>query len=98
RSDRDWSSDVCSSDLDLIERTAAQHPDRPAVVMAGTHVTYAELHRRVRAFAGYAQSLGVGPGVLAPICVERGIDMVICVLGILRSEERRVGKECRCRR
>lgn len=69
----------------LTTHTAVEHPDRVAVVMANTHVTYGELRRRTRACAAYAQSVGVDPDVPVPICLERSIDMVVCVLGILEA-------------
>src|SRR5206468_8981664 len=81
RSDRDWSSDVCSSDLPgrlhRQDRRAAQFDDgalaragvsaeeRDLQGMAGAEGVYGALHSRLRT---------------AP-----------------RSEERRVGKECRAR-
>src|SRR5207245_6370455 len=63
---RDWSSDVCSSDLvDL-----AQHEHELALVLGHPH-----LHVRVD----------------QEVLVEQRGQLA------LRSEERRVGKECRCR-
>src|SRR5690242_21323988 len=77
----DWSSDVCSSDLDgvgaVVEPRAAAHqgPEGGAVVAA----------------------LGVVKVGQAEVVAELvGEDAEAAVLG-LRSEERRVGKECRSR-
>jgi non-ribosomal peptide synthetase component F len=35
--------------------------------------------------AGYLTSKGVGKETLVPICIERGIDMIIGILGILKA-------------
>lgn len=69
----------------LVEAIAQAHPDRVAIVMADTQLTYRELQRQMHAFALHARSLGIGPDVLVPICLERTIDMVVCVLGILEA-------------
>src|SRR5439155_8094994 len=65
---RDWSSDVCSSDL----------PDRPLLVALGSS----------RTLLGFDAEYVSRNGEL-PLAYNFG------ELG--RSEERRVGKECRCR-
>ncbi len=56
-----------------------------AVVFEGRQLTYGELDARVNALAHVLQELGVGPGVLAAICVERSLDMLVGVLGIMRA-------------
>src|SRR2546421_9458240 len=75
RSDRDWSSDVCSSDLSLELALRLQPPgtDRPIGVEHETVVP--QLARRTARFTG--------------CCVR--------FQQFERSEERRVGKECRSR-
>src|SRR5699024_11501140 len=64
RSKRDWSSDVCSSDLNIVEEVR-QSSEIPLVLM----------------------------GYINPV-MNYGISR-FCQRA--RSEERRVGKECRCR-
>src|SRR2546422_2553607 len=78
RCSRDWSSDVCSSDLgverELLIGMVPNGLDVHSITCAGLLV------------------MSIGALVLANIAVEnqrRG--------GISRSEERRVGKECRSR-
>src|SRR5206468_8684406 len=78
RSDRDWSSDVCSSDLR--GRDAALYYDGPARRL--------DLGQEWRALTGlpFVWAFWAGrPDALEPRDVAR------------RSEERRVGKEGRCR-
>ncbi len=48
-------------------------------------LTYRELNERANQLAHYLQSLGVGPETLVGICMERGIEMVVGLLGILKA-------------
>src|SRR5438105_15501979 len=79
RSTRDWSSDVCSSDLLLLGERALLlfEPER---VKEGLLDVALELEKKQRAFAQ-----------------KQGIKLY-GELRLGRSEERRVGRECRTRR
>src|SRR5256885_13118623 len=77
----DWSSDVCSSDLERLggdgAETRVRGPEQPPVDL--------EL-----------------PGIEQPLAHDRVAKVAVrllgeCQVGKLRSEERRVGKECRSR-
>jgi amino acid adenylation domain-containing protein len=48
-------------------------------------LTYGELNRRANQLAHHLRTLGVGPEVLVAICVERSLEMVIGLLGILKA-------------
>jgi amino acid adenylation domain-containing protein len=55
-------------------------------VRAGTRsVTYAELDRASAAVAGFLRSRGIGAGHIVPVLMERGLDEVVAMLGVLRS-------------
>src|SRR5205085_9315912 len=92
RFDCDWSSDVCSSDL----RRVAHHDDGFSMSNAPEDVkTYVR-----------QQILAFGPVELAKLLFyvdDLGFDRpstgysFMSVFGARRSEERRVGKECRWR-
>ncbi|CAM3916450.1 long-chain fatty acid--CoA ligase [Micrococcus flavus] len=45
-----------------LERTAAEHPDSPALVLGEEHLSYAELQDQVRLLAGLLRQEGIGPG------------------------------------
>src|SRR5947208_7501440 len=75
----------------LVAGQAAATPGAVALVVGHQRLTYRELNQRANQLAHYLQSLGVRPNVLVGLCMERSLDMV-------RSEERRVGKEVNCRR
>ena len=49
------------------------------------HCTYSELNRRANQLAHYLRRLGVGPEVLVGLCVDRSLDLVIGLLGILKA-------------
>src|SRR5690606_39538894 len=78
RFSRDWSSDVCSSDLDRLVLTNEPSGEPVQVVTPAVG------------------DAGVDPGSLpARLCPVRSVTPGLA--GKLRSEERRVGKECRSR-
>ncbi|BAY29461.1 amino acid adenylation domain-containing protein [Nostoc carneum NIES-2107] len=60
-------------------------PDAVALVFAEQKLTYQELNQKANQLAHYLQSLGVGPEVLVGICVERSLEMIIGLLGILKA-------------
>ncbi|OLT24607.1 hypothetical protein BJF83_06375 [Nocardiopsis sp. CNR-923] len=68
-----------------IARTAHRHPDRVAVRGQGVEVTYAELDRRASAAAGRLRALGVGTEDVVGVYAERSTDLVVAIVGILRS-------------
>src|SRR5438105_15607640 len=83
RSTRDWSSDVCSSDLSLLGHIA-QDDDLDAVGRCPTQLD------------GPLRSVLAGEGDHDRIRA-RALLALLVEYGNLRSEERRVGKECRGR-
>src|SRR5207249_9230517 len=93
RSKRDWSSDVCSSDLRL---------SAPGVVLGETVIRLAEIASGSRGL-GFVQPArqvfaGLGLVIVLTDLVNAGADhMAAGAVIFLRSEERRVGKECRSR-
>src|ERR1051326_5586182 len=69
----------------LIEQRASEMPDAIAVICRDEQVTYSELNRRANQVASYLSKLGAGPDKLVGICVERSVEMMVCLLGILKS-------------
>src|SRR5438105_10399070 len=91
RSTRDWSSDVCSSDLTLYEAYALGGGDVRRALPRGKaphQVSFfwrsAHLKCEAAVLGGFLKAFGVLPSEPDGSAVER-------------SEERRVGKECRSR-
>jgi amino acid adenylation domain-containing protein len=69
----------------LFEEQAERTPDTVAVVFEQERLTYAGLNARANQLARRLQRLGVGPGRLAALCVERSLEMVVAVLAILKA-------------
>ncbi len=69
----------------LLEEQAAKTPDAIAVVYEDDVLSYAQLNQRANQLAHYLTKHGVGPDVLVGLCLERSTDMVIGILGILKS-------------
>ncbi|MEJ7732667.1 MAG: amino acid adenylation domain-containing protein [Polyangiaceae bacterium] len=69
----------------LFAEQARRAPDKLAVRAGAESVTYAELAKRAHRIARRLQKSGVGPGSLVGLCVERGVDMVAAMLGILET-------------
>ena len=69
----------------LFEQQARQTPDRIAVEFDGCRLTYRELNHRADQLAGHLRALGVGPGQLVGVYVERSPDMVVALLAVLKA-------------
>ncbi|HVY40602.1 MAG TPA: amino acid adenylation domain-containing protein [Polyangia bacterium] len=68
---------------ELVQAQALRTPDAVAVVHGGDRLTYRELDRRARRLSARLARRGVGPGTRVGICLERGVDMVVALLGTL---------------
>jgi len=79
----DYPVDKCVHEL--IETQAKKTPGAVAVVFEGRQLTYGELDQKSTRLAEYLQSLGVKPNTLIAICVERSLEMIVGLLGILKS-------------
>ncbi|RKH45833.1 non-ribosomal peptide synthetase/MFS transporter [Corallococcus sicarius] len=74
--------------LDVVQRFeshADRTPDAPAVAFEGRRYTYRELDERTSRLAHHLRSLGAGPEVRVGLYLERSLDTVVGVLGILKS-------------
>ncbi|MEN6082844.1 amino acid adenylation domain-containing protein, partial [Chromobacterium piscinae] len=69
----------------LFEAQAASRPDAEALRYGEASLSYGELNRRANQLAHRLIGLGVVPEARVGICVERGLDMVVGLLGILKA-------------
>ncbi|WP_223305976.1 non-ribosomal peptide synthetase [Massilia sp. NR 4-1] len=69
----------------LFEDQVARTPDATAVVYLDQTLSYTQLNARANRLARHLRTLGVGPNVLAGICVERSLEMVVGILAILKA-------------
>ncbi|MFH8562241.1 amino acid adenylation domain-containing protein [Streptomyces sp. NPDC017988] len=70
---------------ELFQERTAEAPGAIAVSHDGEHVSYRELDGRANALAHRLRRLGAGPGTLIGLCAERSVDLVVGILGILKS-------------
>ncbi|TCP58033.1 amino acid adenylation domain-containing protein [Tumebacillus sp. BK434] len=70
---------------ELFEAQVSRTPERTAVRYEGEGLTYAELNERANRLARYLQQQGAGPEQLVGLAVERSLDMVVGILGILKA-------------
>jgi natural product biosynthesis luciferase-like monooxygenase protein len=69
----------------LIEAQAQKTPDAIAAVCRDRQLTFGELNARANQVAAYLSKLGAGPDVLVGLCAERSMEMLVGLLGILKS-------------
>jgi amino acid adenylation domain-containing protein len=68
---------------DLFAAQAERTPEAEALVFDEERLTYRELAARAQALARHLVGLGVGPEVVVGVAVERSVELVAGVLGVL---------------
>ncbi len=69
----------------LFSEQAERTPDADAIVFGDERITYRELNQRANQLAHYLRAQGVVAESLIGICLERSIEMIVGVLGILKA-------------
>jgi amino acid adenylation domain-containing protein/thioester reductase-like protein len=70
---------------ELFEARAVQAPHAPAVTFADETLTYQQLNQRANRLAHYLRAQGVGPDVIVGLCLERSIELIVGLLGVLKA-------------
>ncbi|MFD9621950.1 amino acid adenylation domain-containing protein [Streptomyces virginiae] len=70
---------------ELFSRSVECYPDRPAVTDDGRTLTYAQLDQESDAVSALLRSHGVGTEDRVGLYVNRSVDLIVAVLGILKS-------------
>lgn len=70
---------------ELVAAQAARVPEKVAVTCQGNEFTYAELYSRARRWARLLRANSVGPEVRVGVCLERSIEAIVVLLGILEA-------------
>ncbi len=84
----DYQKDKCVHQL--FEEQAKRTPENTAVVFSepsGTErrLSYAELNARANQLARYLRRLGVGPESIIGLCLDRSVEAVVGIFGILKA-------------
>ena len=80
---RSYARDQCLHEL--FEMQVQRTPGNTAVVFEDTSFTYRELNCRANQLVHRLRALGVGPEVLVGICLERSLEMLVAILGVLKA-------------
>src|ERR1051325_1237905 len=70
---------------ELFEARAQQTPSAVALNFEEQQLTYAQLNERANQLAHHLLSLSLPPEALVAICLQRGIEMVVCMLAALKA-------------
>lgn len=70
---------------DFLEDQVACSPDASAILCGNENLTYYELNSRVNQLAHFLRNRGVGSDSVVGICTHRSIEMIVGILGILKS-------------
>lgn len=68
----------------LFEKQSERTPDRIAVC-ADSQITYAALDRRANRLAHNLRRLGVAPETLIGVCLDRSVELMVAILGVLKA-------------
>jgi amino acid adenylation domain-containing protein len=82
-----WDSQTSSELLvaDLCVNQSEEMPDSIAVIRETAHLTYRELDRRATRMAEVLTESGAHPDSLVGVCLQRSLEMVIALVGIVKS-------------
>jgi amino acid adenylation domain-containing protein len=69
----------------LVAERAAVAPGSVAAVCRGERLSYGELDGRAAALGCYLRSLGVGHGDVVAVALERGLEGLVALLGVLKA-------------
>src|SRR6266700_458254 len=79
----DYPQNTCLHEL--IEAQVERTPDAIAATCEQERISYRDLNARANQLARYLRKLGVGPEVLVGVCMDRSLDMMIALLGIMKA-------------
>ncbi|MEG4517839.1 MULTISPECIES: amino acid adenylation domain-containing protein [unclassified Microcoleus] len=80
---KDYPTDKCVHHL--FEEQADRTPDNIAVVFDNQTINYRELNDRANQLAHHLQNLGVLPETIVGICVDRSLETIVGMLGVLKA-------------
>jgi amino acid adenylation domain-containing protein len=69
----------------LVAESVRRHPDAVAVTGQDGTLTYAELDHQANGLAHVLRGAGAGRDVPVGVCLERGLDLVVALLAVLKA-------------
>jgi amino acid adenylation domain-containing protein len=70
---------------DLFAEQAERNPDATALILDDQQLSYGELDVRANQLAHHLRSLGVGPEKLVGVYVDRSLNMIVSLLGVMKA-------------
>jgi len=71
--------------IDMFSEQVIKSPEGIAIVFEDLKLTYSEVDKKSNQLANHLLSIGVNPGNLIPICINRSVEMLIGILAILKT-------------
>ncbi len=71
--------------VDLFEAQAQDTPGHPALEFGEQVLSYRELNERANQVARYLKTAGIRENSFVPLCIERGVEMIVGLLAILKT-------------
>src|SRR5579871_518387 len=68
-----------------VEAQAERMPDAPALRFESASLTYHELDQRANQVAHHLRTLGVGRGTFVGVAMERSLELLVALLGVLKA-------------
>ncbi|WJV68744.1 amino acid adenylation domain-containing protein [Pectobacteriaceae bacterium CE70] len=70
---------------ELFEACVTSHPEKVALRFADETLTYRQLNQRANQLASWLVGKGIGADNLVGLCLERSLEMVVAIYGILKA-------------
>lgn len=83
--DTEQAIDQSDNVISRFERMAQKYADSDAVISGADRICYSDLNARANQLARYLIEQGVGPNVRVGVCFDRSIELVVAIMGILKS-------------
>jgi amino acid adenylation domain-containing protein len=83
RTGRDY--DTASTIPARFDLRAGERPDAVAAAFEDEQLTFSQLAERANRLAWHLRSKGVGPEVRVAVCLERSVEQLVALLGILKA-------------